>query len=184
MVPHATLVHRIREGDSPAEEELARLFGRQVLIMITARIGDREAARELTNDVLMAVVIALREGRLRNEAKLSAFVRGTARNQANNYLQSRRANPRPEPLSEERLPHLAPKDFERIEQVERLRREVDRLGPIDRRILLGTLLEGSKPGEMAESLGVSPEVVRARKSRMIKRLTEKMRGNEGSKAST
>jgi RNA polymerase sigma factor (sigma-70 family) len=147
--------------------------------MITARIGDREAAEELANDVLMAVVLALREGRLRDEEKLSAFVRGTARNQANNYIQNRSAAPRPESLSEEWLSPLAPKDFERDEQVERLRREVDQLGTIDRQILLGTLLEGSKPSEMAGRLGVSAEVVRARKSRMIKRLIEKMKDNEG-----
>ena len=47
-----------------------------------------------------------------------------------------------------------------------------------------TLVEGSKPGEMAKDLGVSAEVVRARKSRTLKRLIERLRGHERSKVST
>lgn len=47
-----------------------------------------------------------------------------------------------------------------------------RLDPTDRTILLRTLLEGLKPGEIARDLGVSSEVVRTRKSRALKKVIE------------
>ena len=40
----------------------------------------------------------------------------------------------------------------------------------DRQILLLTLVDGMKPGEIAEQMGLTAEVVRARKSRAQKRV--------------
>src|SRR5690349_13824654 len=98
MTDHAPLVRRIREGDPLAEDELVRLFERRVFWVVRRRIQEHETSRELADDVMMAVVCALRDGRLQDAGKLRAFIYGTARNLANNYVRSRASRPIFEPL--------------------------------------------------------------------------------------
>ena len=64
-------------------------YRRGVFVIAVARTRDREAARDLTQEILIAVLKALREGRLRDSEKLSAFIQGTARNLINNYLRTK-----------------------------------------------------------------------------------------------
>jgi RNA polymerase sigma-70 factor (ECF subfamily) len=165
------LVERIRCGDSAAETELVHQFGRRVFVMACVRIRDREGAKELAQDVLVAVIRSLRAGKLENAEKLSGFIQGTARNLINNYLRSRCQRPMEEPLTEE-LAHIG---FEKqVENTERLRlvnRALGKLEVKDRRILVMTLVDGLKPGEIAEKLGLSDDVVRTRKLRAIKKVT-------------
>jgi RNA polymerase sigma-70 factor (ECF subfamily) len=46
------------------------------------------------------------------------------------------------------------------------------LSPADRQVLLLTLVEGLKPGQIASKIGVSADVARTRKSRAIRRILE------------
>ena len=55
----AELVRRIRGGDRAAEARFARLYCDCVFAVALARTHNRAAARELMDDVLMAVVLAL-----------------------------------------------------------------------------------------------------------------------------
>jgi RNA polymerase sigma-70 factor (ECF subfamily) len=167
-VPSA-IVRRAIDGDAFAEEELIHHFARGLLSHLTRRLGDREAARELADDVLMAMVRALREGRLQDPERLAGFVYGTARNLINNYLRTRHGRPQLEPLD----PMLAmPDTGEQLEQLERLARVRDCLNALrqlEREIVLMTI-EGLKPGKIAAELGLSCDVVRARKSRAMRKL--------------
>lgn len=173
--PPESLPARIAAGDASAEAELARHFGPRVLLILSARLRDRETAREATNDVLMAVIAALRAGRLRDPLALAGFVHGTLQNVAKNRVRAFARRPRHEPL-EAAEPHARVEDDgerrERVAQVGRLLLELDER---DRRILELTLGEGLKPGEIAARLGLSAELVRLRKSRAVRRLAERMR---------
>ena len=60
-----SLAQRIFEGDLSAEQELVTTYRRGIFVIATARTRDREVARDLTQDVLVAVLQALREGKLR-----------------------------------------------------------------------------------------------------------------------
>jgi DNA-directed RNA polymerase specialized sigma24 family protein len=55
-------------------------------------------------------------------------------------------------------------------------RALSALGPADREVLLLTLVEGLKPGEIAVKTGLSPDVVRTRKSRALRRILELIEG--------
>ena len=166
------LGERIRQGDASAETELVHQFTRRIFVMALVRTHDRETARELVQDVLMAVIGALRKGQLQDADKVAAFVHGTARNLINNRLRSEDQGPHLEPLSEE----LAQANLaEEVEDAERLRivqHALQSLGEADRKILSLTLVEGRKPGEIAAVLGLSSEVVRTRKLRAMKKLTD------------
>ena len=53
---------------------------------------------------------------------------------------------------------------------------ISSLEPVDRTIQKMTLVDGHKPGVIAERLGLSSDVVRQRKLRAIRRVTELVRG--------
>src|SRR5207253_7668682 len=118
---------------------------------------------------------ALRRGQLQDPEKLPAFVHGTARNLINNQLRSARQHPLLEPLSPD-LPQASM--IEQLEGAERVRlvhQSLTGLGEEDRKILSMILVEGRKPAEIADILGLTAEVVRTRKLRAEKKVTEFIR---------
>ena len=167
-----SLAERIRRGDAAAETELVREFSHRIFVMGVVRTRDREAARELAQDVLMAVIGALRKGQLQDAEKLAAFVHGTARNLINNRLRSDSQKPTLEPLPEDLAQASFVVQLEDTERARLVHQALERLGPEDRKILLMTLVEGRKPGDIAAALGLTPEVVRTRKLRAVKKVTE------------
>ncbi len=75
----AVLAGRIRDGDRAAEDEFVAIFHGRVLRMVVARVRDPQQARDISQEVLLGVIAALRDGRLRKPEKLTQFVFGTAR---------------------------------------------------------------------------------------------------------
>jgi RNA polymerase sigma factor (sigma-70 family) len=169
------LAERIRSHQPAAEEELVRLFADRVSVLALARTRDRELARDLTQDVMLAVVLALRNGHLREAERLAAFVYGTARNVINNYLRTRSRAPRIDPLDVEVEAATTPDPVEESERADLVRRALAILDATDRQILRLTLTEGLKPGEIAARLGLTSEVIRTRKSRALKKTVERMK---------
>jgi RNA polymerase sigma-70 factor, ECF subfamily len=169
------LAERIRHGDASAETELVHEFTRRIFVMGVVRTHDREAACDLVQEVLIAVIGSLRKGQLLDPDKLAAFVHGTARNLINNRLRTERQQPQLESISAD-LPQA---DLsEQLEDAERKRlalQALERLCEKDRQILWMTLVEGRGPGEISASLGLSPDVVRTRKGRAVRKITNIIR---------
>jgi RNA polymerase sigma-70 factor, ECF subfamily len=168
----ASLAGRIHAGDAAAEEEFVRWFGGKVFLMMVARTRDRETAGDLAQEVLFTVLRALRDGQLREGGRLAAYVHGTARNIVNNYLRERGRRPVEVPVDPELVVQCPPDEFESSERLGLVRRALGQLDATDQRILLLTLVEGLKPGDIAVRLNVTPEAVRTRKSRAVKKVTE------------
>ena len=125
-------------------------FPTESAFLVLARTRDREAARDLTQDVMLAVVRALRDGHLRDAERLAAFVYGTARNVINNYLRTRSRLPERGPARR----RASSGEHARPGRKQRARRPgaagaLAALDSTDRKILLLTLVEGLKPGEIA-----------------------------------
>ncbi len=143
--------------------------------MALVRTRDREAARDLAQDVLLAVLRALRNGNLRVPEKLAAFIHGTARNLINNHIRTRIQQPDVGAVSGD-LPVLcAPDPLESAERLSLARQSFERLNATDRKILLMSLVDGLKPGEIAQQLGLASEVVRQRKSRALRKVVERLK---------
>ncbi len=170
-----SLNERIRQGDALAETELVHEFSHRIFVMGVVRTHDREAARELVQDVLMAVIGALRKGQLQNADKLAAFVHGTARNLINNQLRSQSHRPPLEPLPEDLAQGCSAERLEDAERTRLVHQALESLGQEDRNILLMTLVEGRKPAEIAAALGLTSEVVRTRKLRAVKKVADLIR---------
>lgn len=170
------LALRVARGDRLAENEFVQRYAGRVMAMAMVRIRDREAARELVNDVLMATIRALRQDAVRDGARLGAFIHGTALNLINNFLRSSNRRPQTEALPDE-LPEPSVADLPEHDcDLVLLRRSIARLDAIDREVLTLTLDEGLEPEEIARRTGLTPEAVRQRKRRALQRLREALDG--------
>jgi len=166
----AALFERIRLGDAAAEGELVESFGGKVYAMAVVRTRDREASRDLVQDVLWAVIQALRGGHLRAPDKLAAFVSGTARNLINNYCRTRGRAARDTAPPSQPLTTNVEHAFDDQQRAVVVRAAVRGLEGIDRRILTLTLVDGLTAVEIATRLSLNPDAVRQRKSRAIKKV--------------
>lgn len=169
--PHVVgWVAGIAAGDPDAEAAFAAHFAPRIRAMLRARLRQAEAVQDLTQDALVAAILALRKGQLREPDRLAAFVHGVVRNLANNHLrgQHRRGEA---PLDEEvaaRLPAIdTGEDTERRGMVEK---GLAAIAPADREVLQLTLVDGLHPREIAQRLSLSSDTVRQRKTRALKRL--------------
>jgi RNA polymerase sigma factor (sigma-70 family) len=170
-VDQRSLVARLHAGDADAENELARLFTGRLQMVFAARVRDREMARDLAQEALMACIGAIRAGQLRDAERLGAFVYGVARNLANNYHRKRRGAPVEVPLDPEGSFAGGPDD--RAEEEEKrvlAERALAVLAADERQVLVMTLVDGLKPGDIASRLALSSDVVRTRKSRALKKV--------------
>lgn len=171
----SSLAEGIRLRDPAAEEELVRLFSKRIFIMAVVRTRDPEASRELVQDVLMAVLGALRNGQVRETEKLAAFVHGTARNLINSYLRAKSRDPACGPVTQDLPVTDWQQDLETVEQQLMVQKLLEHLPAGDRSILLLTFVERLKPAEVASQLGLTSEVVRKRKSRAVRKLIEHLK---------
>lgn len=176
------LVFAIAAGDADAERTFVELFLRPVRAMLLNRSRNADVTADLQQDVMIEALCALRRGAIEDPQKLTGFVCGIARNLLNNYF---RTSQRTESLE---LPDDLPDLSCGLNQLEDEQREtqaaaaIATLEPMDRVILQMTLVDGMKPGAIAERLQMSPDVVRQRKLRATRRVIELVRQpsqNEG-----
>lgn len=180
----ARLIKAISEGDRDAEREFAERYMPPVRAMLMARLRDPDLASDLKQDVMIEALCALRRGQVQDPEKLSQFVFGIARNCLNNYFRSSRRVTSVE-LPDE-LPDLSDSAGQR-EQHDREQsalRAIESLDPLDRVILQMTLVDGLKPGIIAEQLRLNPDVVRQRKLRATRRVSEFLRRESQKPATT
>jgi RNA polymerase sigma factor (sigma-70 family) len=171
----ARVAERIRDGDATAEDEIFRQFSDRVRMFVGVRTRDAELARDLAQEIMIHVLTALRRGQLRELDRVGAFIYGTARNVVNNHFRTGGREQTEELPLDLATPAPTPADqFEANERHGLMRRALARLDRGDSQILLMTLVDGLKPGEIAYQLGLTSEVVRARKSRALKRIMERI----------
>jgi RNA polymerase sigma factor (sigma-70 family) len=173
VVAAESLAERIQKGDSAAEDEFVAIYHRRVLLMVRVRLRNKETAEDVAQEAMLGALRGIRAGRLREESQLGSYVCGVARNLINNHFRGRGNLT---PLELERDPVAAgagPEELVRThEDLELVRQAMDGISPMDRLILGLTLVEGMKPGEIAQRLKMKPELVRKRKSRAVKRIRE------------
>jgi RNA polymerase sigma-70 factor, ECF subfamily len=167
----SSLAARVAAGDRKAENEIVVHFAPRIRAMAAVRTRDQDLARDLTQDTLLAVLQAMRKGQVRDGDRIEGFVAGVARNVINNHR--RRSLRHPEsPLDEDTPAMAVDVDHDGPERRRLMARALAELSPGDRQVLLLTLVEGLKSGEIARRLGVSADVARTRKSRALKRILE------------
>ena len=170
----AELALRIGSGsDSEAEGELFRRMAPRIRLYGLRHLRDTHAADDLTQQVMITTLEALRAGRLREPEKLASFVLGACRM---TVLDLRRGVQRKQRLLEQfgaDLPAAVESSLTHLDH-ERLRRCVQSLKERERAVIVMTFYDESASLDVAGSLGVSEANVRVIRHRAIHRLRECM----------
>jgi RNA polymerase sigma-70 factor (ECF subfamily) len=169
----AELVRQIGSGnDREAEAELFRRMAPRVRLYGLRHLRNEHAADDLTQQVLITTLEALRAGRLHEPEKLASFVLGTCRM---TVLDQRRGAQRKERLLTlfgADLP-AATTPMPRLDH-ERLTHCVQNLKERERAVVVMTFYDEQTGADVANFLGVSEANVRVIRHRAIHRLRECM----------
>jgi RNA polymerase sigma factor (sigma-70 family) len=143
--------------------------------MLLALSHDPDLTADLLQDVMIEAICALRRGQLRDPGKLKAFVAAIGRNALNKHYNRRTRRPAMVELPEN-LPDLRSMTTsqEHEERGVMAMEAIASLEKTDKTILEMTLVDGLKPGNIAKQMGLSPDVVRQRKLRAIRRVIDFM----------
>jgi len=170
----AELVRQISAGNgAEAEAELFRRMAPRIRLYGLRHLRDEHASQDLTQQVLITTLEALRAGRLREPEKLASFVLGACRMIV---LDLRRGAERRERLLEQfgadllapvqpRMPHL---DYEK------LTRCVQNLKERERTVIVMTFYDEQTGADVASFLGVSEANLRVIRHRAIHQLRDCM----------
>ena len=169
----AELVRRIGAGERDAEAELFRRMAPRIRLYGLRHLRDVHASEDLTQNVLITIIEALRQSRLREPEKLASFVLGTCRM---TVLDLRRGAQRKERLLEQFGPDLLGpgESFRpRLDQ-ERLASCVGNLKERERSVVVMTFYNEQTSADVASFLGVSEANVRVIRHRAIHQLRDCM----------
>ncbi len=157
------------------DRDLAGPYWERVRLFALRRVGDAAMAEDLAQETLRAAGAALRDGRLQNPDALPGFIFQTARHLC---LQRHRSEARETRamgrLQAERAGDPAPPDPLHLmvgeERRAAVRRAIARLDSGDRHLLELLYFDDLSTADASARLGVSPETLRVRKHRALRRL--------------
>jgi RNA polymerase sigma-70 factor (ECF subfamily) len=170
----AELVRQIGSGsDREVEAELFRRMAPRIRLYGLRHLRDEHAADDLTQQVLITTLEALRAGRLREPGKLASFVLGICRM---TVLDLRRGAQRKERLLEQFGADLLPPAQPPMPALDRdlLTRCVQNLKERERTVVVMTFFDEQTSADVASFLGVSEANVRVIRHRAIHQLRECM----------
>ncbi len=169
------LVRQIGSGsDHEAEAELCRRLALRIRLYGLRHLRDEHAADDLTQQVLIITLEALRAGRLLDPDKLVSFVLGTCRM---TVLNLRRSALRKERLLEQFGAELAKPVQPKMPCLDhdQLARCVQNLKERERTVIVMTFFDEQTAAGVARFLGVSEANVRVIRHRAIHQLRKCMR---------
>lgn len=170
---------RYTEGSGAAapsgDRELVARFWERVRLFAARRLGDASLAEDVAQETLRVTSAALREGRVENLAALPAFVFQTARNLCMQRYRSAaresgalgrwRAEQPVEVPGADILVELVS-----AERAAAVRRALSLLERGDRTLLEQLYYEEAGSASVAARIGITPEALRVRKHRALRRL--------------
>ena len=170
----AELVRQIGLGsDREAEAELFRRMAPRIRLYGLRHLRDEHAAEDLTQQVLITTLEALRADRLREPEKLASFVLGTCRMMV---LDLRRGAQRKERLLEQFGPDLLRPVQPSVLHLDhdKLTRCVQNLKERERAVVVMTFYDEQTGADVARFLGISGANVRVICHRAIHQLRQCM----------
>jgi RNA polymerase sigma factor (sigma-70 family) len=170
------LVERIRRGETSAQMEFVNRYRGPIQAIATVRTADPEAARDICQDVLIAVLASIERGQIREPGKLGAFIQGTARNLVNNFLRTRERRREVDFDSIDLLSVDPQIELEAQERERLVRSALTSFSATDQGICL-RYFEGYTLAEIARELGISHTSVRKRKERMMAKMEKIIRNS-------
>jgi len=168
------LVQQIASGiDHAAEAEFCRRMAPRIRLYGLRHLRNESAADDLTQQVLITTLEALRAGRLREAEKLASFVLGTCRM---TVLDQRRGALRKQRLLEQYGQDLLPPVRPSLPLLDhqKLTRCLQNLKERERTVVVMTFYDEQSGAEVAGALGVSEANVRVIRHRALNQLRQCM----------
>jgi RNA polymerase sigma-70 factor (ECF subfamily) len=175
--PDATIVERIASGAAGAREaevELCRRYAPRIRLYGLRHLRDEDRAGDLVQAVLLAVLVAVRAGRVDDPGRIDRFVLGTCRNVA---VRVRQTQARAESVAS--LDEVPAEEAEPVD-LEALVRCLAGLDARGRMVVLLSFHEGHSADEVAARLGVTTgnaRVLRHRAVAALRRCIDEPRGD-------
>jgi len=163
--------------ENAAERNVCERYANRIRAYALRHLRNSSAAQDLVQHVLLAVLSALREGRVENPASLDAYVLGTCRNAVMD-MQRREARQR---RIAERAALELPEGFEPAwVGVDRVRLEncLRELGSRERTVVLETFVEDRDAEEIGRALKLTSGNVRVIRHRALLQLQVCMDGGQ------
>lgn len=171
----AELVSRIRVGEGAAELSLWERYRSRVRLFLIRRLGAHdEFARDIEQEVFIALVHAVREGRLLEDGNVGAYVYKVSENLVARWREKSKRSTLTgwvDPGMTEDNPETFQIESERRH---RLRRLLDALGPEERRILDLRFGQELSYRQIGEELKLSEDAARQRVCRIIAALRRRL----------
>lgn len=171
----AQLVRAAGAGDRDAERELCRRFTVAVRTFARRRLRTEDAVAELTQDVMLLFIQALRAGSIEDPERVGGFVLGICRNLARDRA---RAAERRAELWEQFAGALAAVDHDAPEhagkELARLEDCLSQISERSREVIRYAYVEGAPSAVIAERLAMSEGNVRIVRHRTLRALRECM----------
>lgn len=179
-VEDAELVRRITSSPKECAEEEAELYRRmapRVRLYGLRHLRDEQAAADLAQEVMLTVLEALREGKLREPEMFVSFVLGTCRM---TVLNIRRNASRRQELLEQYRGDLPPMTYSPAPQLDRsqLQRCLQGLPERERSVVVMSYFDEQSAIEVASFLAISETNVRVIRHRALGRLRNCMSGGK------
>ena len=176
--PDHALIRSIAEGNAKALDELYARYGPSILNFLVARLGDRQLAEEVLQDVMLAVWNS--SANFRGESKVLTWLLTIARNRAINTQRKRR--PQIVEFDEElKITNDETGPLERMVkqgQYSTVREAIEALPAGQRETLTLVFYHQLSGVEVAEALGVSVGTVKSRLHRAKETLRRILQGEE------
>jgi RNA polymerase sigma-70 factor (ECF subfamily) len=160
----------------PDEADVADRFRERLRLFAARRVNDAAAAEDVAQETLRRVVDALRAGRVANPAAFPAFVFETARHIClQQYRSAGREGRALHRLHDESDAHgqATPDPLAALvseERANRVREALEGLSASDRELLRMLYHGEMQTADVATRLGLTPEAVRVRRHRALRRL--------------
>lgn len=169
--PDYALIRAIAQGDGFAMDELYTRHGPGLLTYLSSRLGNRQWAEEVLQEVMFAVWQSA--GRFRGESRVYTWMIIIARNRAINAFQ-RDKSLSDKPLDDETgaIPAQIDTDIELRAQLDELRSAVSQLPDEQRETLELVFIHGLSNHETAAVLNIPSGTVKSRLFRAKARLRE------------
>ena len=162
---------------SDEERELCRKYAERIRGYGLRHLRDATAAADLVQHVLIAVLQAVRAGKVEQLDRLDAYVLGTCRYAV---MDMRRGEARQQKIAAREAAELPEYDgYEPARGLDRMRLEhcLRHLEERDRAVVLATFLEDRDADEIGKALELSPGNVRVIRHRALARLQACVEGS-------
>lgn len=163
----------VADGLRKAEAELCHRFAPRIRLYGLRHLRDEDRARDLVQAVLLALLVAVREGRIAEPEHVDRFVLGTCRNTS---LRIREQASRATPAPEEKLDVASFLPNTELIDASALVQCVAALDPRGRVVVTMSFFEERSPEQIATSLATSAGNVRVLRHRAIAALRQCLDG--------